>query len=86
MPPILFNSNVYDESLKTKCKNKDCVDLHKSSHLFFKDLKDFVKTCKVSDFIVFDKHMHSFSIPLLSLYTQKNGLFSNALEASSVIL
>lgn len=60
MPPILFNSNVYDESLKTKCKNKDCVDLHKSSHLFFKDLKDFVKTCKVSDYIVFDKHMHSF--------------------------
>lgn len=48
MPPILFNSNVYDESLKTKCKNKDCVDLHKSSHLFFKDLKDVVKTFPTS--------------------------------------
>lgn len=71
MPPILFNSNVYDESLKTKCKNKDCVDLHKSSHLFFKDLKDFVKTCKVSDFIVFDKSYAFFLVFLCYHYIHK---------------
>lgn len=29
--------------------------MHRTSHLFPKDIENFVKTCKVSEFIVFDK-------------------------------
>lgn len=69
MSPIFLNSIVYNESLKTKCREvpcdysllirhhyrKVCVDMHRTSHLFPKDIENFVKTCKVSEFIVFDK-------------------------------
>lgn len=68
-PPLFFNSVVYTESLKLECKKVRCdysflikhhyrklhVDLHKTSHLFPKDLEDCIETCKISEFLVFDK-------------------------------
>lgn len=66
---IFFNLIVYNELLKIKCREvfcdyfmliryyycKVCVDMYWISYFFFKDIENFVKICKVFEFIVFDK-------------------------------
>lgn len=68
-PQLGFKSIVYNKSLKTECKKVHCdysflikhhynkvhVDLHKTSHLYPKDLEDCIKSCKISEFLVFDE-------------------------------
>lgn len=68
-PSLGFKSIVNNKSLNTECKKVYCdysflikhhyhkvhVDLHKTSHLYPKDLEDCIKSCKISEFLVFDK-------------------------------